>query len=170
MRLAPVVSAAAALAAALLLPARASAYEGQWHAGADLGYLGGWRGLGSGFGGGLEVGYDAKDWVGVFVAANATHHPWSKSTIPTGVLGVTLRFDVLRVVPYVGLHAGFATVLTPKVDPLAYLDVGVPFGLDYYISRSLTVSAAGRFQILGGHGTAIPMMGVTARVAYVWGG
>jgi hypothetical protein len=179
MRLAAAAASFIAAAAALLLPARASAYEGEWHASAGVGYLGGWRGhgpgfgglsLGHGFGGGLELGYDAKDWAGLFVAADASYHPSSKVTLPSGVLGFKLRFDVLRVIPYIGVHVGFAGAIQPSVDPLGYVNFGVPFGFDYQINRSFTVGVAGKFQILGGHGSVVPMMGAMARVAYVWGG
>jgi hypothetical protein len=169
MRLAPAAASFVA-AAALLLPARASAYEGEWHASAGVGYLGGWQGIGHGFGGGLELGYDAKDWVQPFVAAEISHHPATTYTVPTGALGVKLRFDVLRVIPYVGVHVGFTPLVVPTQTTRVYLNVGVPFGLDYQLNRSFTVGAEGRFQLLAGHGPVTPMMGAMARVAYVWGG
>jgi hypothetical protein len=162
---------AAALAAvALLLPARASAYEGQWHGNAGLGYLGGWNGIGHGFGGELELAYDPKDWGQIFLAADVSHHPATKYTLPSGVLGFKLRFDVLRVVPYVGVHIGFAGATHPNANPLGYVNFGLPFGFEYFINRSLTVGLAGRFQIIGGHGNVWPMMGALARVGFVWGG
>jgi hypothetical protein len=163
---------AAALAAALFVPRSASAYERQWHAGASFGYMGGWNGPGHGFGGGLDLGYGVRDWLDVVGAVDVTYHPESKLVIPTVAAGVRFAFDVLQVVPHVGVLVGFGDMApvggAPAVN-LARLDLAVPFGVDYQVSRSFTIGVAGRFQVLLANGTPSPMLGAFARATYIWG-
>ena len=162
------VVSAAALAAALLAPTPAWAYENQWHAGADAGYLGGWNGLG------LDLGYGVRDWLDVTGSVDVSYHPAAQILVPSGTAGVRFVFDVVQVVPYLGAQAGVAGVLLlgsgcPTGCSLARLDLAVPFGADYQLSRSVTLGAAGRFQMLLLNGSATPMLGAFAKIQYVWG-
>lgn len=171
-RLVPLAS-AAALAAAILTPAPASAYERQWHAGLDVGYLGGWNGVGHGFASGVNLGYGVKDWLDLAGAIDVSYHPSSKVVIPTVTAGVRFAFDVLQVVPHVGVMAGFGEqVITSGCGAscsAARLDLAIPFGVDYQVSRSFTIGASGRFQVLLLNGSATPMLGAFARAQYTWG-
>jgi hypothetical protein len=158
--------------AAVLLAARpASAYERQWHAGASFGYLGGWNGPGHGFGGGLDIGYGVRDWLDVVGAVDVSYHPANKLVIPTVAAGVRFTFDFVQVVPHVGLLVGFGDMapVGGLGGNLARLDLAVPFGVDYQVSRSFTIGVAGRFQVLLANGTPSPMLGAFARATYVWG-
>ncbi|MFT3776638.1 MAG: hypothetical protein QM820_65705 [Minicystis sp.] len=167
--------ASAALTATLLAPSAASAYEHQWHAGASFGYLGGWNGIGHGLGGGLDLGYGVRDWLDVVASADVSYHPSSKVVIPTFTAGVRFTFDVLQVVPHIGVLAGVADeAVTSGCGAgapcnAARLDLAIPFGLDYQLSRSFTIGAVGRFQVLLLNGSASPMLGAFVRAQYVWG-
>lgn len=174
-RLASIAS-AAALAAALLAPKPAAAYERQWHAGASLGYLGGWNGIGHGFGGGVDLGYGVRDWLDLVGAVDVSYHPSSKTVIPTVTAGVRFAFDVLQVVPHIGVLAGFGYQASTAGGcgvgvpcGAARLDLALPFGVDYQVSRSFTIGAGGRFQVLLLNGSASPMLGAFAHAAYTWG-
>ncbi len=167
------ILASAALAAVLLASSSAAAYERQWHAGASFGYIGGWNGVGHGLGGGLDLGYGVKDWLDVTASLDVSYHPASKIVIPSGTAGVRFAFDVLQVVPYIGAEVGAAgAVLTSGCTAdcsAAKLAVALPFGVDYQLSRSFTIGASGRFQLLLLGGSATPMLGAFARAQYVWG-
>lgn len=163
------------LAALVLLGSTpALAYERQWHAGASAGYIGGWNGLGHGFGAGVDLSYGIRDWFALSGALDVSYHPSSKLVIPTAAVGGRVSFDVLQVVPWIGLHVGIGTPAGAKgcsgvgcVDPR--FDLAIPFGVDYSLSRKFTVGLAGKFQLLAGRGPVLPMMGAFARVQYVWG-
>jgi opacity protein-like surface antigen len=167
----------AALAAlALLAPATALAYERQWHAGGSLGYIGGWNGLGHGFGLGADLGYGVKDWLDLVGAIDVSYHPSSKVFLPTATVGGRVAFDVVQVVPHIGLMVGVALpsgigVKGCKsagcIDP--NFDFSIPFGVDYQLSRKWTIGAAGRFQLVMGKGGVTPMMGAFAKLSYLWG-
>jgi hypothetical protein len=172
MRKGLVPLASAALAAAILVVQPASAYERQWHAGLDVGYLGGWNAVGHGFGTGVNLGYGVKDWLDVVGAIDVSYHPSSKMVIPTVGAGVRFVFDVLQVVPHVGLLVGFGDqVITGggTAGSAARMDLALPFGVDYQVSRSFTIGASGRFQVLLLNGCATPMLGAFARASYTWG-
>jgi hypothetical protein len=74
----------------------------------------------------------------------------------------------------VGLEAGGAGVIVAGAGcaagcSAAKLDLALPFGADYQVSRSFTVGAAGRFQVLLLDGAPTPMLGAFARAQYTWG-
>ncbi len=165
---------AAVLAIAALAPSKADAYENQWHAGADAGYLGGWNGIGHGAALGIDLGYGVRDWLDVTGSLDVSYHPEQGLMVPTGTAGVRFVFDVLQVVPYVGAQVGAAGVIGVGSGctagcSVARLDLALPFGADYQVSRSVTIGAAGRFQMLVLSGSATPMLGAFAKVQYVWG-
>ena len=49
------------------------------------------------------------------------------------------------------------------------LNLEIPFGVDYQISRSFSVGAAGRFQLLLLGGSPWMTLGAFARAEYTWG-
>ena len=165
---------ALALAALLLVPSPASAYERQWHAGADLGTLGAWSGVGMGVSSGVHLSYGVRDYLDLTGAIDVSYHPSSAALISTGALGVRFVFDVLQVVPHLGLQAGVGDVAIVGSGcavgcNAARFDLALPFGVDYQLSRSFTLGVAGKFQLLLANGPATPMLGVFARAVYVWG-
>ncbi len=166
--------AALALTVALVAPAPASAYEHQWHAGGSFGYIGGWNGVGHGAGGGLDLGYGVRDWLDVTASLDLSGHPASKLLVPSGTVGLRFVFDVLQVVPYVGVQAGGAGVIVVGGGCAAgcsagKLDLALPFGADYQVSRSFSVGAGGRLQVLLLDGAALPMLGAFVKAQYAWG-
>lgn len=168
------LASAAALAAVILASPRASAYERQWHAGLDVGYLGGWNGVGHGFASGVNLGYGVKDWLDVVGAVDVSYHPSSKVVIPTITGGVRFVFDVLQVVPHIGLLVGFADQVAVGCGAgvscnVPRFDLALPFGVDYQVSRAFTIGASGRFQVLLANGSATPMLGAFVRAQYTWG-
>ncbi|APR75306.1 Hypothetical protein A7982_00652 [Minicystis rosea] len=114
-----------------------------------------------------------RDFLDVVASADVTYHPSSKVVIPTFTAGVRFVFDVLQVVPHIGVLAGVADQAVTSgclgSCNAARLDIAIPFGVDYQLSRSFTIGAAGRFQMLLLNGSATPMLGAFARAQYVWG-
>ena len=75
---------------------------------------------------------------------------------------------MLQWVPYVGAMVGAADIVTPAGNSLR-LNLQVPFGLDYSISRSLAVGVGGRYQMMiGGANLENGLTGLL-RAEYVWG-
>jgi hypothetical protein len=192
---APLLGALAALA--LLAPARAEAYEKQWHVGASLGYVAlmGDNPTRHGLGGGLHLTYGLSDAFNLMIETEATGH-FGRAAVPAAKksdtdiaeqngaaftragVGVGYVFDVLQWVPYVGFVAGAADII--NLGPLCggdgqspchdlRLDLAVPFGLDYSINRSFSVGLGGRYQMLISGQPLVHALGVFARAEYVWG-
>jgi len=153
-----------------------------------------------GLGGGLHLTYGLTDALNLMAEVNVSGHysrlddpPVDDNGKPTGALAATLPstlfasgavgvgyvFDVLQWVPYVGGLVGAADLIdtsgacgatpeTPCHSPL--LNLQVPFGLDYSISRSFAVGVGGRYQMLigGPNGLTHGLTGLL-RAEYVWG-
>jgi hypothetical protein len=176
------LAALSALAAALLAalaPRRAAAYEHQWHAGMSFGYaaLFGAQ-TAHGFGGGLHLAYGANDAINLLAEIDATVHPSSKWTVVSGGLGAAYVLDVLQWVPWAGLEVGPAGLVSfdPKCGVAATepcsafrINLAIPFGVDYQISRSFAVGLGGRFQVLVLGGSPWETLAVGARAEYAWG-
>ncbi len=170
----------ACAAATSLVAARADAYEHQYHFGASFGY----DALFSvstphGFGGGIHFAYGVNDYINLIAEADATAHPGGQYTIVSGGFGAAYVLDVLRWVPWFGLEVGPAGLISldPKCGPVATteactafrVNVAVPFGLDFQVTRSFAVGVAGRFQLLFLNQAPWETLGVFARAEYVWG-
>jgi hypothetical protein len=54
------------------------------------------------------------------------------------LVGITYTFDVLRLVPYADLQAGFAQVSGAVVTPTSLLAMELGVGADYFVNRHLT--------------------------------
>jgi hypothetical protein len=168
-----------ALAAALLAPAPAAAYEHQWHAGGSFGYAGLFGAETSqGFGGGAHLAYGVNDAINLLAEIDATAYPSSKWTVVSCGFGATYVLDVLQWVPWAGAEVGPAGLFSfdPKCGALATepcsafrINLAIPFGLDYQISRSFNVGVGGRFQVLVLGGSPRETLAVGARAEYVWG-
>ena len=173
------IAALAVGAAALLAPARAAAFEHQWHAGLDFGYaaLFGPQ-TANGFGGGLHLAYGLTDMFNLLADVDATAHPSAQWTVVSGGLGAAYVFDVLQWVPWVGAEFGPAGIVStdPKcglatLEPCSAfrLNLALPFGVDYQINRSWAVGIGGRFQVLLLGDSPWETLGVFARAEYTWG-
>jgi hypothetical protein len=166
-------------AAALLAPGRAHAYEHQWHAGMSFGYAALFGdSTAHGFGGGLHLAYGINDTINLLAELDATYHPSAKWTVVSGGFGATYVLDVLQFVPWAGAEVGPAgLVSTDAKCGLASteactafrLNLAIPFGLDYTVSRSFNVGLGGRFQVLLLSGSPLETLGVFARAEYTWG-
>lgn len=167
-------------AAALLAPARAAAFEHQWHFGGSFGYAALFAPTkDNGFGGGLHLAYGINDTFNLLADVDATAHPYAQWTVVSGGFGAAYVVDVLQWVPWVGAEVGPAAIVStdPKcglatLEPCAAfrINLALPFGVDYQINRSFAVGVGGRFQVLL-LGETQPWMtlGVFARAEYTWG-
>jgi hypothetical protein len=167
-----------ALAAALLAAAPAAAYEHQWRAGVDFGYAALFDPTSHGYGGGLHLRYGLTDTFDLMAQADVSAHPYRQWLIAGGGVGAAYVVDVLRWVPYVGVIAGGAGVFS--TDPACGLSIAepcrsfrinleIPFGLEYQVSRRFSVGVAGRFQLLLLGESPWTLLGAFARAEYVWG-
>jgi hypothetical protein len=171
--------AASLIAAALLAPRAAAAYERQWHAGASFGYA---AVLGSpafhGFGGALHLTYGLTDAFNLMAETSFTYHPSGKALIAGGGVGAAYVVDILQWVPYVGAVVG--AVDMANLDPACgtngapachapRVNLAVPFGLDYQITRSFALGAMGRFQVLLASGPPSFTLGAFLKAEYIWG-
>lgn len=191
--------AASLFAAALLTSSRSEAFEHQWHVGGSLAYtaLMGEQQTRHGLGGGLHLTYGLSDAINLMATVNVSGHfgrlgeepvdesgkptgpavPVPAVVLATGAAGVSYVVDVLQWVPYVGALVGVADVIDTSGTCVAAgapcnslrLNLEVPFGLDYSISRSVAVGVGGRYQmLLGGPGIEHGLTGLL-RAEYVWG-
>lgn len=164
----------------ILVPRAAGAFEHQWHLGADAGYSVLLNGQGAslhGFGGGLHLTYGLSDTLNLLVLGDVTVHPATQLEgqpvdgviLAGGSVGVGYVFDILQWVPYVGAAVGGAYAIGPT-DSGPRLTLAIPFGLDYQLSRSFAIGAAGEYKLLfldpAGPGQRISAF---IRAEYIWG-
>lgn len=166
-------------AAVALAGGRAEAFEHQWHLGGSLGYaalFGG--GTSHGFGGGVHAAYGLNDSFNLMGDVNVTAHPYAQWVVMSGAVGAGYVLDVLQWVPYVGGLVGGAGVFSSdprcgisRSEPCKQfrLDLEIPFGVDYQVSRSFSVGIAGRFQLLLLGEFPWTTLGAFARAEYTWG-
>jgi opacity protein-like surface antigen len=102
-----------------------------------------------GLAGGLDIEYGLTDAWALRLSFEGSTHDVSKSgdmdmrpagTIHTdaALVGITYTFDVLRLVPYADLQAGFAQVSGAVVTPTSLLAMELGVGADYFVNRHLT--------------------------------
>lgn len=86
--------------------------------------------------------------------------------------------DVLRWVPWAGAEVGPAALVSTDskcgastAEPCGAfrINLAIPFGLDYQITRSFSVGAMGRFQVLLLGPSPWMTIGAFARAQYIWG-
>lgn len=160
-----------------LLPSRADAFERQWHAGASLGYMAALNPLTPtlhGVGGGLHVAYGLNDTVNLLGELNFTGFPAGRALVTGGGVGASYIFDVLQWVPYIGGIVGAYDVIDASGECRKYchslrLNLEIPAGLDYTVSRSVAVGVAGRYQLLISGYSPVHLIGAFARVEILWG-
>lgn len=130
-----------------------------------------------GFGGGLHLTYGLSDTLNLLVLGDVSVHPATTLEdkpvdgviLAGGTVGIGYVFDILQWVPYVGATAGGYYAIGPT-DSGPRLAVGIPFGIDYQISRSFAVGAAGEYKLLflGPDGMSQRISAVL-RAEYIWG-
>jgi len=172
-------AASSILAAVLLTPTSARAFERQWHVGVDAGYaqLFG-QGASPGFGGGAHLAYGMTDTFNALVELDLSRHPNASSTVYNAAAGFAYTFDVAQAVPYAGFLAG-PYLTRGDVEKTAFM-FQFALGLDYLIERnwaiglqirvpiaSLTPDARTVFSVSQDdtNGYATTML----RVEYLWG-
>jgi hypothetical protein len=175
----PALPALALGAAGLLSSGRALAYEHQWHFGGSFGYTALFgASTTNGFGGGLHLAYGVNDSINLIAEIDATAHPVAHWTVVSGAVGAAYVLDVLQWVPWAGAEVGPAGLVSidPKcglaiAEPCSTfrLNLAIPFGLDYQVTRSFSIGVAGRFQLLLLGSTPWETLGGFARAEYVWG-
>jgi hypothetical protein len=152
-----------------------------------------------GIGGGLHLTYGLSDALNLMAEVNLSNHFTRLGDVPvdengkatgapavqlpsvllaSGAVGVGYVFDVLQWVPYVGGLVGAADIITldascgktpetPCHSPR--LNLQIPFGLDYSISRSFAVGVGGRYQMMIGGASLEHGLTGLLRAEYVWG-
>lgn len=173
------LAAAAAVLVTLAAPSQADAYERQWHAGAGFGFaLLADPNTYPGLGGQAHLAYGLTDAFNALIQLDISSHPGGDTFVVGGSGGVTYVLDILEWVPYFGLSAGgYDLALTGQCGGpglpachTARFGAGVPFGLDYLVSRSFALGIAGKYtmllpgtEIVGSYFTA------SARAELIWG-
>jgi hypothetical protein len=145
----------------------------------------------SGGGGGAEVGFGITESLTLKASGFLSWHPVAatKTTAAgtlgefSAMLGISYALDVIRLVPSFDLMIGvlglrgdaaFSTgakanaVLSP---PSTAFGIGLGFGLDYLVTRTVMVGAVVRYHAFVTDITRIPVyLFVGPRVTFVWGG
>lgn len=180
LRLVHCLAAVAGGLVTLGVPRVAGAFEHQWHVGAQAGYslLVNPQGAAlHGFGGGLQLTYGLSDTINVLVLGDVTVHPAARDKgvaydgqiLAGGMVGFGYVIDILQWVPWVGATAGGYYAIGPT-DSGPRLAVGIPFGLDYQLSRSFAIGAGVEYKLLflDPAGAAQRISGFL-RAEYIWG-
>jgi hypothetical protein len=169
------VSAGVAAVALAAAPRAARAYEHQYHLGGSFGYSGivGSDG-GSGLGGRIHFDYGITDAVNLMTRIEGISYPGKGAFIPSAAIGGGYVVDVLQWVPYIGAMAGVADIWVPKCDARTpchqpKLDLEIPAGIDYLVTRSFAMGAVGRYQLLVLNGNAVNSFAGFLKAEYIWG-
>lgn len=171
------------VAAALLFPSTADAFERQWHAGVSLGYsyFSAPQEAMHGMGGGLHLTYGVTDALNAMIELDVSTHPGTGVLVGSTAAGIGYVVDILQVVPYVGLLVGPYDVWATASDATCQmtnglschsgrLGVSLPFGLDYTVSRSFIVGVEGRYHLLFlGPDAPEQMVTAFAKAELTWG-
>ncbi len=169
---------AAIVAAVAFAPRTARAYEHQFHLGGSFGYVGiVGDNSASGLGGRINFDYGITDAINLMTRAEMVSYPKLGVVVPSGAVGIGYVIDILQWVPYFGAMAGVADVWTASCPTtgkvicshLPKLDLEIPAGLDYLVSRRVAIGALGRYQLLLLNGNAVNSFGGFLRVEYIWG-
>jgi opacity protein-like surface antigen len=159
--------AAAIVTAALACAPSASAFERQWHAGADVGMATLFSGDGStGIAGGAHLAYGLTDAFNAMLEADVSRHPSLGQTVYSAGIGAGYTIDVIRWVPYVGVLAGGYRFVGPPSS--SAFGVQLAAGLDYQFSRNLAAGLQFRFhELLTGDTNSYTT--TLLRIEYLWG-
>jgi opacity protein-like surface antigen len=172
------VGSAAAVAVLVMASDDASAYERQWHLGLSTGYT--YASFpaksGHGFAGGLHATYGITDAFNLRlhsdVCAFDLPDPETNAVLFNNAFGAEYVFDILRWVPYIGAAVGPNTMFISKGPTIVHLDLEIPGGVGYKLTRSWTIGAEFRYRLLLlGKTDVSPMNNFIAlgRVEYGWG-
>lgn len=169
------------LAAVLLFPARARAFEREWHLGGGLGATAypHYYSLGPVLG--LNAAYGLSDVFDLKLEVLSGYHGYTPSSRAatehaepfSAVAGLSYKLDVLQWIPYAALLVGYQHIAgqLPLGGPFRRDDAlfGILFGLDYAMTRNFGLGASVRTDTLlssPSNGEALTMM---LRAEYHWG-
>lgn len=173
--------------AVLAMSSSAEAIERQHHLGLDpaLGILhvSGKSTASVGIGGGIHYAYGLTDqWnlgveaSSVVVAADQAQDtpttPRNRpATVDHAAVGVGYVIDILRWVPYIGVHGGAYRLAGGTLDEALFLPgLSVGAGIDYQISRQIAVGVAAREHLMISKlDTYSSYLTLLLRVEYMWG-
>ncbi len=179
-RTVPRAAVVAALVATVVGAARsASATERQLRVGVSLGY----DGLlttptSTGFGGGVHVSYGVNDMFNVLAKVDVTAHPYGQWAIASGAVGAAYVVDIGDWTPWIGAAAGPAVLVSmDKACGLSLaepcrelkLNLEIPAGLDYQLTKRFSIGLGGRFQVLLLGYNTFMSFGVFGRAEVVFG-
>jgi len=181
------VAAALGFASVALTSTHAYAIERQHHLGLApaLGILkiDGKSTTSTGIGGALHYAYGLTDaWnlsveaSSVIVAADQkqdfAYSPRNRpATVDHGAIGVGYVIDILRWVPYIGVHGGVYRLAGGTLDEALFLPgISLGAGLDYQLSRQFAVGAAVREHLMFSKLDTYPSYTtLLLRFEYMWG-
>lgn len=163
---------AASVIATLTWAHSAAAVEREWHVGAAGGAV--WlkdRQLGPGAG--LHAGYGLTDSLDVTALVRASHHSDDPAvTVASTDLALTLKFDVVRWIPYLQLGAGlhyFGGEAPPLDRAGPNFGVNLGYGIDYLYSRQFAIGLAAEHHVVWADGVQAPIIFPHLRFEYRWG-
>ena len=171
--------ASAVVLCAMTLASAAGAEERTWHLGGSVGFAHLWGGPTSpGFGVGVHGAYGINDIFRLVAAFDASAQPSSRWVVLSGGVGATYMMDVGPVIPYAGALVGPAGLVSVNpncgvsiVEPCRAFRVNleIPFGIDYALTKRFSVGVGGRLQVLLLGERPWLAMGVVGRAEVVWG-
>jgi hypothetical protein len=132
---------------ALLVTARAGAFERQWHFGAGGGIATPGDGYTLGPAIGVHAAYGLSDVFDARLELMASRHAATTAIVPAdqfygGKLAIAYKLDVIQWIPYFGVSAGFLGMVEPRAPyRSAQATIGLLGGLDYALTRSLGIGA-----------------------------
>ena len=160
------------LAAALTWANSTAAVEREWHVGGAGGAV--WlkeRQLGPGIG--LNAGYGLADSLDLTALVRLSHHSDDPAvTVASSDLALTLKFDVVRWIPYLQLGAGwhyFAGDEPPLGSGGSKFGVNLGYGVDYLYAREFAIGLAAEHHLLWADGVQAPIIFPHLRFEYRWG-
>lgn len=126
---------------------------------------------------GLHAAYGLDDMFNLLAAFDVAAHPPSRWVVLSGGLGASYLMDIGPFIPYAGALAGPAGLISVNptcglsiAEPCSALRINLelPFGIDYRVSKRLAVGAGGRFQLLLLGDVPWMTVSVGAKVEWVW--
>lgn len=158
---------------ASITPARALAFEKQWHLGGGAGIVAPSSEYDVGGSVALHAAYGLSDMFDARFDLRSSLHDLSdgddgRTTLWLGSLGVAYKLDVIEWVPYLGIRAGYYRFGTqPAGDYQRHGGMlGTVLGLDYAFSRSAGVGVELEYDTLLPSGGAF---GALLHAEYRWG-
>jgi hypothetical protein len=171
-RRSPACLALAAVAACVLAPADALAFEDEWRVGGRAG-VADLSGVGLGPALGLHAGYALSDMFDVTFEGLVSRHDGADGTdVAIATVGLAYKVDVFQWIPYVavlGGYAHYAGVPGPGGEHGSEPAVAGQLGLDYLVTRSFGMGAELRWHSSLRDGLSFPLFSATLGAMYRFG-